>query len=72
LHLAEKFGGAGLVEAGFLFQAEDADGFKQAQYAQGVGIGGVFGFFEGDGDVALGGEVVDFVGLDLLDDADDR
>ena len=70
LHQAEEFGGGGLVEAGFLFQAEDADGFEDAQRAEGVGVGGVFGFFEADGDMALRGEVVDFVGLHLLDDAD--
>ena len=68
---AVEFGGAGLVEAGFLFQTENADGFEQAQGADGVDIGGVFGAFEADGDVALGAEVVDFVGLDLLDDADE-
>ena len=69
LHQAVEFGGAGLVEAGFLLEAEDADGFEDAQGTEGVGVGGVFGLFEADGDVALGGEVVDFVGLDLLDDA---
>jgi hypothetical protein len=70
LHQAVEFGGAGLVEAGLLFQAEDADGFEHAQGADAVGVGGVFGLFEADGDVALRGEVVDFVGLHLLDDAD--
>ncbi len=71
LHEAEQFAGAGLVEAGFLVEAEDADGFQDAQGTEGVGVGGVFGFFEADGDVALRGEVVDFVGLNLLDDADE-
>jgi hypothetical protein len=61
--------GAGLVEAGLLLQAEDADGFEHAQRAQGIGVGGVFGFLEAHGDVALRGEVVDLVGLHLLDDA---
>ncbi len=35
-----------------------------------VGVGGVFGRVEADLDVALGGEVVDLVGLHLLHDAD--
>ena len=35
-----------------------------------VGVGGVFGRVEADLDVALGGQVVDLVGLHLLDDAD--
>ena len=71
LHLAVEFAGAGLVEAGFLFEAEDADGVEQAQYAEGIRVGGVFGFFEADSNVALGGEIVDLVGLGLLDDPDE-
>ena len=73
LHQAVKFGGAGLVEAALLFQTEDADGFEYAQGANavGVGVGGVFGLFKAYRDAALGGEVVDFVGLHLLDDADE-
>ena len=67
---AVEFGGRCLVEAGLLFQAEDADRFQDAQRAQAVGVGGVFGRFEADGDMALRGQVVDFVGLNLLDDAD--
>ena len=70
LHQAVEFGGAGLVEAALLFQAEDADGFEYAQGADAVGVGGVFGLFKADRDVALRGEVVDFVGLHLLNDAD--
>ena len=45
-------------------------GFEDAQHAEGVGVGGVFGFFKRYRGKAPGGEVVDFVGLDLLDDAD--
>ena len=70
LHQAVEFGGAGLVEAAFLSQAEDADRFEHAQGADAVGVGGVLGLFKADGDVTLRGEVVDFVGLNLLDDAD--
>ncbi len=66
-----ELGGAGLVEAGFLFEAENADGFEDAQGADAVGVGGVFGGFKADRDVAHGGEVVDFVGLHLLNDADE-
>ena len=67
----EEFRGAGLVEAGFLFQVKNADGLQDAQGAQRVGVGGVFGLFKADGDVTLRGEVVDFVRLGLLDDADE-
>ena len=69
LHQAVEFAGAGLVEAGFLFQTQDAYGLQYAQGAQRVGVGGVFGLLEAHGHVALRGEVVDFVGLGLLDDA---
>ncbi len=69
---AVELGGAGLVELGLLFEAEDADGFEQAEDAEGVGVGGVLGLLEGDLDVGLGGEVVDLVGLDLLHDVDER
>ncbi len=37
--------------------------------AQRVRVGGVLGLLEAHRDVALRGEVVDLVGLDLLDDA---
>ncbi len=60
----------GLVEAGLLLQAEDADGFEDAQRADAVGVGGVFGHLERDGHVAHRGEVVDLVGLHFLNDAD--
>ena len=56
--------------SGFSSQTEDADRFEDAQSAEGVGVGGVFGFLKGNGHMALRGEVVDLVGLDLLDDAD--
>ena len=39
--------------------------------AERIGIGGVFGRLEADLHVALGGEVVDLVGLVLLDEADE-
>ena len=68
---AIEFAGGGLVELGFLFEAEDADGFEEAEGAEGVGVGGVLGLFEGDLDVGLCAEVVDLVGLDLLDDVDE-
>ena len=71
LYLAEEFGGGGLVDFRLLLHAQDADGFQHAQGAHGIGLGRVFGHFEADLHVALGGQVVDFVGLHLLDDADE-
>ena len=49
---------------------EDADRFEQPQRAERVGIGGIFRRLEADLHMALRGEIVDLVGLDLLDDAD--
>ena len=69
LHQTIEFGGAGLVEARFLFKPEDADSLKNTQGAQRVGVGGVFGFLKTHRNVTLGGEVVDFIRLHLLDDA---
>ena len=69
LHQAIQLGGAGLVEAGLLFHAENADGFQDAQRADAIRIGGVFRRLEGHGHVAHGGQVVDLVRLHLLDDA---
>jgi len=42
---------------------------SHAQRAERVGVGGVLGLLERHGDVALRREVVDLVGLHLLDDA---
>lgn len=62
--------GRGLVEASLLLKAENADGFEDTQSAECIGVGSVFGFFKADLDVALSGQVVDFVRLGLLNDAD--
>ena len=69
LHQAVKFGGAGLVEAGFLLQPEDANGFQNAQCAHAVDVGGVFGALKADRHMGLSAEVVDFVWLRFLNDA---
>ena len=53
-----------------LLEAEDADRLEQAQRAERIGVGGVFGRLEGHRDVALRRQVVDLVGLHLLHDAD--
>lgn len=68
---AVEFAGACLIETGFPLHAKDADRFENAQGAYSVGISSVFRSFEANRNVTHGGEVVDFVGLDLLDDADE-
>src|SRR6202049_4365032 len=69
LGLAIEFGGRGLVEACALFAAENSDGLEQPKCSDGVGVGRVFRRLEGDVDVRLSGEIVDLVGLSLLEQA---
>ena len=69
LHQAVELGGARLVEARLLPEAEDADRLQNSQRPEAVGIGRVFRLLKGHRHVALRGEVVDLVGLHLLDDA---
>src|SRR6266702_5928525 len=61
-----ELGSRGLVEPRLLFHTEDANGFEEPQHADGVRIGGIFRAFEADGDMALGGEIVDLGRPDLL------
>ena len=58
-----------LVEARLLSEAEDADRLQNSQRPEPVGVGRVFRLLEGHRHMALRGEVVDLVGLHLLDDA---
>ena len=71
LRFAVEFAGRGLVEAYRVGQAEDAEGLQQAQRPEGIGVGGVLRCLEADLHVALSPEVVDLVGLNLLDNADE-
>ncbi|MPN26903.1 hypothetical protein SDC9_174329 [bioreactor metagenome] len=68
---AVKLGGGGLVDPAALFHFEDAQGFQNSQGPQGIDVAGVFGHVEADLYVALGGKVVDFIGLDVADDSYD-
>ena len=62
---AIEFGGGRLIEARFLFEAEEPNGFEQSERSYPIDIGGIFRGFETDRDVALRAEVVDFVRLNL-------
>src|SRR5271170_3278968 len=70
LDLAVHLRGRGLIEFDALLEAENADRLEQAQGADGVGIGGVFGGLETHLHMALGGQIVDFGRPYLLDDPD--
>jgi hypothetical protein len=65
-HLAIHFGGGGLIEA--RLDADLADGLQQADGAGADDVRRVFGRVETHAHVALGGEVIDFVGLDFADE----
>ena len=71
LRLAVKLGRRRLIETRLLDEAEEADRLEQAKRAERVSVGGVFGRLEAHLHVALGGEVVNLVGLRLLHDADE-
>jgi hypothetical protein len=67
LHQPEQLGGGRLVEARPVPQPEQAYGLEEPQRSQRVRVAGVFRLLERDGDMALRREVVDLIGLDLLD-----
>src|SRR5690606_2818386 len=69
LHEAVQLGSGGLIETGLLFQAEDANGFEQTQGTDAIAVGGVLRLFKADSHMRLGGQVVDLVGLHLLNNA---
>ena len=70
LDLAVELGGGGLVDLAAIGEAHLADGFDDAEDADGIDIGGELGGVEADLHVALGGEVVDLRGAHVGDDAD--
>ena len=70
LHFAEEFGCGSLVKPGLFFKTEDSHPFQDAQGAKGILIGSILRGLKGNRHMALGGEIVDLIRLDLLDDSD--
>ena len=60
-----------MYEAAAVSQIENVHGLEEPQRAERVGVSRVLGRLEAHVDVALRGEVVDLVGLRLLNDADE-
>src|ERR1700720_1785050 len=60
-----------LIETGFLTKAQDADRFEKAKCAKRVSIRGIFRSLETHLDVALRGEFINFIRLNLLNDANE-
>ena len=68
---AVELGSGSLVDADLLFHLQDADGLEEAERANAVGVGGILRDIEGDLHMGHRAEVIDFVGLDVADDADE-
>ena len=68
LHQSEQLRCRRLIESGFFRKSEYADGFKQSQRSERIGVRGVFGLLEGCHDMALSRKVVDLVRPNLLHD----
>ena len=62
---AKQFAGRGLVKPGL--DAAAADGLQEPGDPQAGHIPGIFGHVEADPHMALGGQVIDFVRLDIVD-----
>src|SRR6266478_5395817 len=71
LGFAEHLGRRGLVKARALLQPQYPDGLKHPQRAEGVCVGRIFRGLERDRHVTLRRQIVDFIRLDLLNDADE-
>ena len=72
LHFAEQFRGRCLIDATLLFHAQNAYRFEQTQRADRIGFGGIFRHIETDFDLTLRCQIVDFVGVNFLNDAHQR
>ena len=71
LYLAVELAGAGLVDAGCLLASGNAHRLDETQGAHGIGLGSIFRHIKRYLDMALRRQVIDLVGLDFLDDADE-
>ena len=65
LNLTIQLRGRSLIYLAGLDQAADADSFQHTQDTQCVHITGIFRSIEGDPNMALSSQIVDFIGLDL-------
>jgi len=70
LGVAVEFGRRGLIKPSGFFHAQDADRFEDPQCAECIRVCGVLRGLKADLDMALRGEIVDFVGLYFLDKPD--
>jgi hypothetical protein len=71
LYLAIKLGGRSLIDAALIGQSTLADCLQYTQYTCGIYVCCELRGVKADLNVALSCQVVDFVGLNLIDDGDD-
>src|SRR5277367_509568 len=71
LNQAVKLRRRGLIKPRAVAEPQNTDGLEQPEGADAVGIGGVFGSFEGYVDMALRGQIIDFRRLGFLDDSNE-
>ena len=71
LDLAVELRGGSLVELDLACQIAAADGLQNAQSTKSINVCSVFGHLERDLDMRLGSQVVDLVGLNLVNDGDE-
>ena len=70
LHQAVELTGARLIDARFLSQPQDPHRLQDPQRAQSIAVGCVLRTLKTHRHMALGAEVVNLIGLHLLDDPD--
>src|ERR1700733_8189631 len=61
----------GLIKPRAIAEFQNTDGLEQPEGADAVGVGGVFGSFEGYVDMALRRQIIDFRRLGFLDDSNE-
>lgn len=55
-----------------MLQMANAHGLQQAQHTYGIGVGGILRHIERHLDMALRSKVINLIGLDFINDADER
>ncbi len=64
---AIEFRGRGLVEPATLLHTQNPDPFEQPEHAKAIRVGCVFRCFKADRDMGLGAQVINLVGLHILE-----
>ncbi len=59
-----------MIEAHFLFEFKNADGFEQSQRTKRIGVGRIFRRFKADLHVTLRRQIIDFIRLRFLNQPD--